>query len=150
MMLLVHAAVTFFLCGVIWYVQLVQYPLFAAVGSEHFAAFHRKHLQLTTGIVAPTMCLELATAVLLVAAPESWTRSEAFASLGLVLAIWLTTFLLQVPQHRQLERAFDHAVVDALVQGNWIRTTLWTARALLCAVGVGRLVGAPLLPQDTP
>ena len=33
LLLLLHAGATFFMCGLIWFVQIVHYPLFAQVGS---------------------------------------------------------------------------------------------------------------------
>ena len=38
-----QAAATFGMTGLIWLVQLVQYPAFARVGAAEFAAFHRHH-----------------------------------------------------------------------------------------------------------
>jgi hypothetical protein len=39
-----------------------------------------------------------------------------------------------MPQHARLGRGGDAAAaVAALVRGNWLRTLLWTARALLAA-----------------
>lgn len=140
MMLLAHTLAAAFMTGVIWYVQLVQYPLFALAGGPEFSAYHRKHCDRTTWIVLPVMTFELVTAVALAFHPVGLTFQETLLGLGLLVAVWLSTFALQVPQHRQLESGFDHAVVDALVQGNWIRTSLWTARTALCAVGLSRLV----------
>lgn len=140
MILLFNTAATFFLCGVIWYVQLAHYPLFSKASGDGFPEFHRKHVSRTTWVVVAPMLVELLSSAALCAYPQGLTPREAYVGLGLVLAIWISTYRLQVPQHRQLEAAFDHAVVDALVQGNWIRTALWTARAALCAAGVSRLL----------
>ena len=140
MILLANTAATFFLLGLIWFVQLVHYPVFSLAGPETFGAFHRKHTRRTTWVVALPMIVEMVTALWLVAQPQGLSRNEAILGAALVAMLWFTTRGLQIPQHEQLARRFDHAVVDALVQGNWIRTALWTARAALCAVGILRLV----------
>lgn len=137
-LLFVNAAATFFMLGVIWYVQLVQYPLFAKIPSDAFHAFHAMHMARTSWVVILPMCVELVTAGALVLEPSGLSSREAWLGAGLVAAIWASTFFLQVPQHQQLEKAFDHAVVDALVQGNWIRTALWSARAGLCVMALAR------------
>lgn len=130
--LAVHLGATWFMTGVIWFVQLVHYPLFAAAAGPSFAAFHRRHLSLVTRIVAPAMLIELATGLLLAWAPPPglppWTMS---AGLALLAVIWLSTALVQVPAHNRLRGGFDAAAHRRLVASNWIRTAAWSARALI-------------------
>jgi len=132
--LLAHGAATWFMCGLIWFVQGVHYPLFGAVGRETFSAYHAAHSRLTTYVVAVPMCVELATAVLLL-----WTRPSgvpawsAWAGLGLLLAIWVSTGALQVPRHNELGGGFEEIAHRRLVDSNWIRTIAWSARGLLVA-----------------
>ncbi len=130
--LLLHVASTLAMVGLIWFVQVVHYPLFASVGEQQFVSYERQHMRFTTWVVAPLMLTELATAALLFfyhPTPISlWT-----VSLGAVLlaAVWLLTYFLQVPQHDSLSRGFDMAVWQNLVAGNWWRTAAWTARGLV-------------------
>jgi hypothetical protein len=51
--------------------------------------------------------------------------------IGLILAIWLSTFFLQVPLHERLAQGFDAETHRSLVNTNWIRTAAWTLRAVL-------------------
>ena len=46
-------------------------------------------------------------------------------------------FFLQVPSHEKLLRAFDRAAHQFLVRSNWLRTLLWSARALLLLFLIG-------------
>ena len=86
-LLVSHAAVTWFLCGLIWTIQLVHYPSFADVGREGFSAFHQAHVQRITALVALPMLFELVTAGLIVlVAPVP--RSSAIAGLVLLGIIW--------------------------------------------------------------
>jgi hypothetical protein len=48
--------------------------------------------------------------------------------LTLLAGIWASTFFLQVPCHLKLSTGWDAATHRFLVQSNWIRTVLWTAR----------------------
>jgi hypothetical protein len=48
-----------------------------------------------------------------------------------VLAIWASTFFIQVPVHDRLCVAFDAELHRRLVLSNWIRTVLWSCRSVL-------------------
>src|SRR4051812_5417580 len=65
LLFLLHVASTLFMTGVIWFVQVVHYPLFASAATTQFQAYQRTHTRLTTHVVAPAMLAELASAVLL-------------------------------------------------------------------------------------
>ena len=130
--LIANVASTLFMTGLIWFVQIVHYPLFAAVGADAFAAYSRSHQSLTTFVVGPPMLVEALTAALLVIArPPGVSGWIPWAGLALVAAIWLSTATLQVPAHARLAAGFDPAVGASLVATNWIRTVAWSLRALL-------------------
>ena len=124
-----HTGSALYLCGLIWFVQLVHYPLMARVGSDAYPAYARQHQRLTTLVVAPAMLIEAITAILLFVAPESSsTRPLATTGLALVACIWASTIWLQVPCHERLGRGYDSGAVRRLVRTNWIRTVAWSAR----------------------
>lgn len=129
-LLVIQAATTLMMTGVIWFVQVVHYPLMERTGRENFREYQAQHVRLTTMVVAPLMLAEAATSVLLlIHRPPTISLWSASLGCGLLVAIWLSTSLLQVPLHRQLERGFEVRVHRRLVAGNWIRTACWTARA---------------------
>lgn len=130
--LLVHLAATVFMVGVIWFVQIVHYPLFSRVGAEGFAGYSTAHSRLTGFVVGPPMLVEAATAVVLAVRPPQGVPFP-LALIGLVLlgAIWLSTAFLQSPQHGVLGEGFRPASHRFLVRTNWVRTLLWTVRGLL-------------------
>ncbi len=125
-LLLVHAGATLAMCGLGWFVQVVHYPLFARVGDDSFTAYEREHVRRTTLVVTPLMVAEAVTAgLLLVLRPSSLTVAGAV----LVVLVWTSTALVQVPLHRRLERGFDPAAQRALVRTSWVRTALWSGRS---------------------
>ena len=63
LILLAQVWATLFMVGLIWFVQVVHYPLFAHVGRTQFPEYERLHNQFTTWIVGPVMLLELTTAM---------------------------------------------------------------------------------------
>ena len=121
------------MCGVIWFVQVVHYPLFAAVAGDAALRYSREHRRRTPWVVVPLMFVEFATAAWLAAAPPPEIgRGPALAGLGLVCLLGLSTWLVQMPLHSRLGRhGHDHATIGRLVGSNWCRTILWTARAVL-------------------
>ena len=125
-----HAAAALFMTGVIWFVQIVHYPLFGRVGAANFRAYEREHARRTGWVVGPAMVVELLLALALAARGGLL----AWAGLALLAVIWTSTALVQVPLHRRLERGADVAAQRRLVRTNWIRTAAWTARAVIAIV----------------
>ncbi len=140
--LLAHLAATLFMVGVIWFVQVVHYPLFSRVGSERFVPYSEAHSRLTTYVVGPPMIIEAATALLLVfSRPEGVSLATALIGLALVAVVWLSTALLQVPRHTTLGSGFDRRAWSGLVLSNWVRTVAWSARGVLVLWMAARAIG---------
>lgn len=132
LLLLAHVGATLLLVGLIWTIQIVHYPLFSAVGTDGFAAYQAEHSRRISLIVVPLMLTELATAALFVIVPPVAVGSALlWGGLGLVVVIWLSTFMLQVPQHGLLSGGFDVRAHRLLVSSNWLRTIAWSLRGLL-------------------
>ena len=132
LVLLAQIATTLFMTGLIWLVQVVHYPLFAEVGPDHFHQYHTYHSQWITPIVGPIMLAELLTAGLLIqSAPEFIPGWHLLLGLGLIILIWGSTAVVQIPLHNELSRNFSLESVHKLVAGNWIRTVAWTLRSAL-------------------
>lgn len=118
--------------GVIWFVQIVHYPLFGGVGREGFILYSERHSSRTTLIVGPLMLVEITTGVLLLfSRPDGVTFLAALVGMVLISGIWVSTALLQVPEHRILGGGFDVRAHRRLVGGNWLRTVAWTLRGIL-------------------
>lgn len=127
-LLLAHAGVTLVLVGLIWTIQLVHYPLFRHVDPSAWDAFHDAHGMRITWLVGLLMPAEVLLAGALVLQQPSLLT---WAGVGLLVVIWLSTALVQVPLHQRLGEGFDEAVHARLVAFNWIRTIAWTLRGLL-------------------
>lgn len=131
-LLLIQLATTLPLVGLIWMVQLVQYPLFSSVGGDAFPVYHEGHSARITLIVVPLMLLELSAAMLFVAyRPTGLEAWQAMLGAGLIGLVWASTFLWQVPMHGRLAAGFDDGAWRSLVTGNWLRTFGWTTRGAL-------------------
>lgn len=145
-LVLLHAAATLTMFGVILVMQFVHYPLFRLVGADTYAAYQSAHMTRITWIVLPAMTAELLTAVALVGwQPLGIPAWQAWTGLGLVLLIWASTGLLQAPTHQSLTAGFDAGAHRRLVAMNWIRTVAWTLRS-----GLALWMLAPLLRFTSP
>ncbi len=143
MLLMLHLVSTLAMAGLIWFVQVVHYPLFAQVGRDGFKQYEQSHRRLTTIVVAPLMLTEAATAMMLLwLRPDSIPFSAASSGVALVGVLWASTFFWQVPAHERLSQSFDTATHRRLVRSNWLRTVVWTVRGLLACWMILQIVSA--------
>lgn len=125
--LLLHIFTTLFMCGLCWFVQIVHYPLFKEIAVADFPAYQKKNY--ATGLITvPVMTIELFSGI--------WFLYTDYSPLFLVnivllVLIWGSTFVFQVPTHLQLVKTPTHALMDKLIRTNWIRTVCWSVRVLL-------------------
>lgn len=139
--LLTNLAATLLMTGIIWFVQIIHYPLFNQVGEVGFAAYEVAHTRLTTRLVMPLMLIEATTTfLLLLLRPERVPLWIVWLSFGLLLLIWLSTAFWQVPQHNRLSTGFDAAAYQFLVSSNWLRTIAWSLRSFLLLWLVSRII----------
>lgn len=141
-LVLAQVVLSAFLCGLIWVVQGVLYPLFTWVGPDAFPAYHAAEMSRISWIVAPAMLAELGLAIITLALHRH--EPLAWAAGALVGLLWLSTAFVQVPLHQYLAKnGGDPATIAHLIDSNWIRTAGWTARLILLLIWLRRLLRAP-------
>tara|TARA_A100001015_G_scaffold318935_1_gene440319 strand:+ start:7866 stop:8273 length:408 start_codon:yes stop_codon:yes gene_type:complete len=118
---------TLFLVGLIWFVQIVHYPLFNAIKDS--PSYYLKHQYRTTCVVIPVMFLEMGCALALFFFRHFYFIDQI--GLYLLMVVWLSTLFLQVPCHLQLRNTYSPLIVNRLVNTNWIRTIAWSARGAI-------------------
>ncbi|MBX3418551.1 MAG: hypothetical protein KF851_13180 [Pirellulaceae bacterium] len=147
LILVLNLAATWYLVGLVWMVQVVHYPLFSKVGNAGFSEYETDHANRITPIVGIPMLLELVTAVLLcVVAPLPLSRGLMVAGLAMVLFVWLSTALIQVPCHTKLGQGFEPSTHQWLVTSNWLRTAAWTLRGILMTYACWLVLNHSLKP----
>jgi hypothetical protein len=126
------------MAGVGWFVGVVHYPLFPAVGPAGWGAYHARHSDRTTIVVVPAMTAELVAAAAIAAdRPAGVAPGLAFAGLALATATWgLTAVAARL--HGGLGDPLDPRTHRALLAVHHARTALWTAHAVLGAVLIAR------------
>ena len=131
-LLIINSAAALFMTGVIWFVQIVHYPLFIFADKEKFPEFSKTHSNNAGYIVIFPMLTELATSVMLLFFYTSSALYKFYiTAFILLLIIWLSTFLIQVPMHRGLASGYNKNRIKLLVKYNWIRTVGWSLRTIL-------------------
>lgn len=122
------------LCGLIWTIQLVHYPLFARVPAAGWPVYEAEHQQRITVLVLPLMVANVGLALALLL---DGAQPEGVAVLNAALAggVFLATGLVYAPMHGRLSTAHDPDLIRRLVRLNWLRTVAWTAQ-VACAVAL--------------
>jgi hypothetical protein len=129
---LLHFTVTCAMGGIMWFVQLAYYPNLAAVGRDSVVHYQREHIRRITGIAWTMLVIELATAMALVfVTPAPVSRAIVLTNAALVLAVWWSTWFVQVPLHKVLEQGWHDGAHARLVRTNWFRTIVYTLRGML-------------------
>ena len=119
--------------GVIWFVQVVHYPLLAQFGSTQSVA--EQHQQRTGYVVGLPMLVEgVSTLWLLARTPDGVAALLPWVNAVLLAVALGSTVLVSVPLHAKMALAHDDETGRKLVVTNWPRTSAWTARLALCGV----------------
>ncbi len=133
---LFNMAISWGLLLLIWLVQVIIYPGFSRIPSENFVTYHRWYAVRISVIVIPLMICELIITV-------AWLCSDNYSFISLISAflvvvIWLSTFVLQVPIHNRLRSGKNEAGIRRLVTTNWIRTIAWSIKAVAVTIAAAK------------
>jgi hypothetical protein len=133
LLLILNLVLSAVLTGLIWFVQMVHYPIFLKVPAAAFKAFQVQHMHTTTQVVAVPMLMELLLSIgLLMENYPGKSIITHYSVFACVVGIWLVTFFISVPIHNQLVlEGYNQSLIKQLVATNWLRTFAWTLRTLL-------------------
>jgi len=127
-----NLVLSFIAVGLIWTIQLVHYPSMKYIPKDRFPEYHNFHSIRISILAIPLMFAELVTStILLYQNLNNAIQTIFLVNLILVLLIWLSTFLIQVPLHNALSKEKNTEKLSKLIFSNWIRTILWTSRSIL-------------------
>lgn len=132
--LMVNLVSTWTMVGVIWFVQVVHYPLLSVVPVESAASTAVEHQRRTGWVVGAPMAAEGVTTLMLLAMVPDGVAWFVPWLAGIPLAVALgATVLLSVPRHERMARNPDATVGRELVSTNWVRTIAWSVRGAMVA-----------------
>lgn len=125
--LVVQAAGAWFGTGVLWTMQVLNYPLLGVIGADQVPAYETAHNRRFAVVVVPPVAVVLATAIVLLVRGRI---GVSIVTLALLAVIIVATVAFGAPAHNQLAQRFDASIHRRLVRGNWVRTAAWTALAV--------------------
>lgn len=129
--LLMQLICSWMMIGIIWFMQLVHYPLYAKI-KEGFIEYEKSQIRRVSFLVGPIMLIEAITSIVLVGvAPTGIQTILAALSLIILIFIWISTLLFLMGQHQKLSIRFSKKILHVLIISNWIRAILWTIKGLL-------------------
>lgn len=120
------------LMGVILMTQFISYPLLKSIPKDSFTDYHATYTGYIAPLVGPLMVFELI--VISILTFQDPTNTIHIASAALVIMIWLSTFLIQVPLHNKLSKSYHAERINSLIHSNWIRTLSWTVKFALALI----------------
>lgn len=138
-----HTAFTLAMFGLMWAVQIVVYPQFRSVDPAQFASYAADHSTRITVALALLAPAEIVLAAwLFLDTPSGLNRSVVFVSGALLAAGWVATAFFFGPLHGKFQGPYDRDLINQLITTNWVRTILWSARAVLASWFLWQLLDA--------
>ena len=143
LILLANFVATCLMTGVIWFVQLVHYPLLAQVPVDRAVETAVEHQRRTGQVLAIPMAVEgFTTLGLLISRPESVQIFWPWFGAVLLAVALGSTVIVSVPLHAKMATNPTADVGQRLVVTNWPRTIAWSLRAVVCAVMILQVLQA--------
>lgn len=135
LLIIANATSALVMTGIIWFVQIVHYPLLAIVPVDSAGVVAGEHQSRTAWVVGAPMAIEGVTTLwLMFDRPEQVPWQLAWAGGVCVAIALLCTIMLSVPRHTRMAERPDASVGRELVATNWPRTIAWTAHGLIACV----------------
>lgn len=129
-LLLIHAAMTLVLCGVMWAIQLTIIPVLARDTEEHWphhaAIFRRVYYLLFWPLVTIEGGSGVGVALLHPAGIPDWLHR---VNLALLACAWITVPLSRYVVGHGPVTMYHPAGFRKYARLNWIRVAVWTARS---------------------
>ncbi|MDQ2815000.1 MAG: hypothetical protein M3Z75_24890 [Actinomycetota bacterium] len=143
-LLLVQTAASWFMAGLIWTMQILNYPLLAFMDASDVPRYEQAHNRRFSWLVGPGVAVALASTVALISwRPAGVPLAEPLAALALLVVIVSSTVRQGAPSHARLAVRFEADVHARLVHTNWIRTAAWSALGVLALVALALAAATP-------
>jgi hypothetical protein len=141
--LVAGTAAAWIMVGVIWFVQIVHYPLLAVLRHD-VSATSVEHRWRTTVVVAVPMAIQgISSLVLVMAAPTGVWAGWPWLGGALLAVALVVTATVSVPLHVRMTDTGDLTAARRLVTTNWWRTAAWTGHAVVMTVMAAQVLTRP-------
>jgi hypothetical protein len=140
--LLIQTAASWFMTGLIWTMQILNYPLLALIDADGVPRYEQAHNRRFIWLVGPAVAVTAVTAaILLIWRPSGVPLAVPVVALVLLAVIIADTIRHGAPSHARLAQRFDADVHARLVRTNWIRTVAWSTLGVLDLIALAGLWG---------
>ena len=129
-LIVVHAAASMFMVGLIWTIHYVHYPLFAYVGESTYASFQTAHVERIGKLLFVPWLTEgftlIGILVLAFLGGRKTLRVPVVINGAAMAVVLVISGFWSAPAHGKLADGFDKSIHDQLMTANLIRTLAWT------------------------
>jgi len=131
--LLAHAIAVLLLTGIIWTIQLINYPGFRDIEKRQWPGYHKRHSVNIAILVLPLMLIEIGVSGWLVWNDITLMHMAFFT---LALFTWVITGVVFMPLHQHIVFRPTERDLRRLTRLNWIRTLTWTVSSVLSVISL--------------
>jgi len=142
MVLIINLTAAAFLAGLMWFAQIVHYPLFTSIEKKSFIEYSILQLKRTNYLFYIPMLLEGAFSLLFIFDyPNVVSEFVPIICLAISTGAWLISFGKIAPLLDKLnDEGLDKEVVEELVKLNWVRTLCWSLKVLILIYCMGTMI----------
>lgn len=134
-LLLVHAAMTLMLCGVVWFVQLTIIPVLVRDTEQSWPQHAQLYRRVFRALFWPLLIVEagsgIGVALLQPAGIPSWLHE---LNLSLLLCAWVTVPVMRYGVGHGPVTRYNPVGFRKYARLNWIRVFVWSARSVIVLV----------------
>lgn len=127
-----HILLCIAVTAVIWFMQVVQYPLIPFVDAAQWKSFCEKKRMQTIMISYPLMAFEALSGItLLLIAVQSPAYVPLIVSMLLLGVLHVFSFMYLQPLFKKIQSPVDLVSIQKFKKTHWIRTIGWSIRLLI-------------------
>ncbi len=139
-LVLAHTVAVLYTTGFVWTLQLMDYPMVAALPDEASSAYMNLHNQMFWRVLAPGLLVGgVTTLLLLVVRPATVPVWAVGLALLLFVLVVMISGAVATPDRLELARHFSVRTHTHLIRVSWIRTSAFTAWSALATWMTWRL-----------
>jgi len=133
--LLFNLISTLLIAGILWFVQLVHYPLFNEIPAKNMVNYGYYHMQKISGIINLLFIVDFITIVfLLLLVNSDLSATLMVINISIFLFIVFLTRITFLPIHQQLSKNPNSTLIAKLINLNWIRTLVWSLKVIFLLI----------------
>jgi hypothetical protein len=133
--LLINLLSTVLIAGIMWFVQLVHYPLFNAIPARNLINYGYYHTRKISGIIKPLFIVDFTTLLLLlILLGSNLSTNLMMVNIVIFIITVILTQIVFIPIHQKLSKSPNSQTISQLIRLNWIRTLIWSLKVVFMLI----------------